>query len=385
MVFNKSSRLLKCSYGFKLGSQDIKPVRNYCYLGIQFSLNGSFKQAIEELRKKALRAFFSIKRTINTTALTTSTMLKLMDCLIKPVATYGCPVWLHTTNIMKTVVSSREGMSLPKAAPKDALETTHLRILKWIMGVHRKANNNFCYGDTGRTPWTVSVIPQCVNYYHRASLAVIGNVNTVLHHTFHFQEQKQLNLSWYSNWSKVIDDSTKALPVLSPAIASCRHIGNQFIEQWASDLQKQSKMAFYCSVKTEFAEEAYLKLPNKTHRNNIAKMRSSSHDLRIEKGRYTTSKANKALKSCRYCCDADLLDGLEELPFFECPILESEEHAMTECPGYHHIRSKLSENLKSLLMLKAFRTIMLSPHLPEFGKFITDCYYLRNPKRKLHK
>jgi hypothetical protein len=34
-------------------------MRKYCYLGIQFSLNGTFKHAIEELRKKALRAFFS--------------------------------------------------------------------------------------------------------------------------------------------------------------------------------------------------------------------------------------------------------------------------------------------------------------------------------------
>ncbi len=228
----------------------------------------------------------------------------------------------------------------------------------------------------------MSVIPQCVNYFHRASLAVVGDVNTLLHHTF--QEQVQLNLSWHDTWSRVIDTSAKAMPALSPAIARCRHISNEFIEHWASDLQKQSKMSFYCSVKTEFGEEPYLKLSNRNHRDNIAKMRSSSHDLRIEKGRYTTKKANKALKACRYCCDTDALDDLEELPFFEDPILETEEHAMTECPTYHHIRSKLSENLKSLLMLKAFKTIMLSSHLPEFGKYLSDCYHLRNPKRKLN-
>ena len=43
MVFNTSARILKCAYGFKLGDLDILPVRSYCYLGIQFSLNGSFK------------------------------------------------------------------------------------------------------------------------------------------------------------------------------------------------------------------------------------------------------------------------------------------------------------------------------------------------------
>jgi hypothetical protein len=47
MVFNSSSRILKCSYGFKLGNMDIKPVRRYCYLGIIFSLNDSFKPATD--------------------------------------------------------------------------------------------------------------------------------------------------------------------------------------------------------------------------------------------------------------------------------------------------------------------------------------------------
>ena len=60
MVFNSCSRVLECAYGFNLGSLNVTPVKNYCYLGIQFSLNGSIKQAVEELSKKALQSFFSI-------------------------------------------------------------------------------------------------------------------------------------------------------------------------------------------------------------------------------------------------------------------------------------------------------------------------------------
>ena len=85
MVFNTSSRILKCAYGFKLGDLEITPVRTYYYLGILFSLNGYFKHAIDTLRKKALRSFFSLKRTLDTRALTTKTMLKLVDSLVKPV------------------------------------------------------------------------------------------------------------------------------------------------------------------------------------------------------------------------------------------------------------------------------------------------------------
>ena len=199
MVYNSSSRILKCAQGigFTLGSLDIKPARNY-YLGIQFSLNGSFKQAAEELRKKALRFYFSIRCMVDTRALTTSTLLKQIDSLVKPVATYGCPVWLPSTSLIKTLMAQDSLKTLPKAAAKDQLETTHLEMLKWILGVHRKANTNFCYGDTGSMPLALSVLPQCVSYFMRAAQATDGNVNTLLYHTF--CEQRQLKHSWYKTW-----------------------------------------------------------------------------------------------------------------------------------------------------------------------------------------
>ena len=121
MVFNSSARLLQCSYGFKLGDMEIHPTRKYSYLGIQFSLNGSFKHAIDELRKKALRAFFFIRRIVDTRALTTSTMLKLIYSLVKPVAMYACQIWLPSTAIMKEMIKP-DCYNAPQCAIK-----THLR------------------------------------------------------------------------------------------------------------------------------------------------------------------------------------------------------------------------------------------------------------------
>ena len=383
MVFNTSSRILKCAHGFKLGDSDITPVRSYCYLGILFSLNGSFKHAIDTLRKKALHSFFSLRRTLDTRALTTKTMLKLVDSLVKPVATYGCAVWLPSTNVIKALMSKKPDTTMPRAAAKDALEATHLKILKRILGVHKRTNNNFCYGDTGRYPWTLSVVPQCINYFVRASQATVGNVSTLLHHSF--QEQKELNLSWFKTWSEILKASITAQPALSmnPTQAANEHLKRTFINYWEVELCKQPKMAFYYEVKQEFGEEQYLNLPTRSHRVNIAKLRSSSHDLRIEMGRYTRETGNNyhVKKACNFCSDIKLLEGFAELPFFEEPIPETEEHALTECPKYHGLRSNLTENLKSLILLKKYSAIMLSHHLPEFGKFLKDCQILRSSSR----
>ena len=61
MVFNNASRI-DSSVIFYLGSTALDHVNEYCYLGIVFSLNGSFTHAISALYDKALKAYHSIKK-----------------------------------------------------------------------------------------------------------------------------------------------------------------------------------------------------------------------------------------------------------------------------------------------------------------------------------
>jgi len=380
MVFNSSSRLLQCSKGFKLGDKTIESVRKYCYLGIQFSLNGSFKGTMEELRKKALRSFFSLKRTVNDKAVNTSTMLRLFDSLVKPVSMYGCQIWLPATGALKNMAKLQSKQySLPQAVSKDPIEITHLKMLKWLLGVHKKANNNFCYGDTGRLPWAISSLPQCVKYFTRVSLSCNDpkDPTYLLYHTF--QEQKLLNLQWYNTWNNVISEAADNSSFQDPSNVSLpsmvrNYWENTFIRQWSLSLEKQSKMSFYRSIKPEFGEASYLKLKRKDYMSEIARLRSSSHDLNVERGRYILSY-QPVNKACRFCCcnDTDILTMLQELPMAEPLILESEEHVLTTCPGYHDLRLALSDNLLSLLMLHQYGTIMESAHVFEFGKYLKNC------------
>ena len=65
MVFNRSGRLLKESLLFKLGETKKSYTREYCYLGVTFSLTGALKVAQEKLRQKGLRSYFSLKRMLD--------------------------------------------------------------------------------------------------------------------------------------------------------------------------------------------------------------------------------------------------------------------------------------------------------------------------------
>ena len=91
-------------------------------------------------------------------------------------------------------------------------------------------------------------------------------------------------------------------------------------------------------------------------------------------------------KVCRFCCckeEISQLALLEGLPYFN-PILETEQHVITECPGYHHLRINLSEHLKCQLLLcdTDYTYVLNHPILAEeLGSFLSRSFLVRNPKR----
>ena len=94
MVFNSQGRMLNCSNGFKFGPNPIQATRSCTYLGITFNLCGSFKDAMNALRQKALRSYFGLKKLINWKYLKRSSIIKLVDVLVIPVLAYGCQIWM---------------------------------------------------------------------------------------------------------------------------------------------------------------------------------------------------------------------------------------------------------------------------------------------------
>ena len=148
-------------------------------------------------------------------------------------------------------------------------------------------------------------------------------------------------------------------------------IKEHFLTEWKNSLRNQSKLEFYRRVKLNFRLESYMNNTTYHARKNIACIRSSVHDLNLERGRYAskTVSPTRVDNSCRYFCSGEArerLKILKQLPFSSEPIIESEEHALVSCPAYHGIRMSLGDNLKSLLMLHEFSIIMETVHAEEF-------------------
>ena len=98
-----------------------------------------------------------------------------------------------------------------------------------------------------------------------------------------------------------------------------QRLTDHFIQSWQSDLRNTTgKLRAYKLVKDSFQTENYLDLPAYL-RVPMARLRSSSHSLRIETGRYCLPSPCPAdERFCWFCEDGSVEDELHFL--FHCPL-----------------------------------------------------------------
>ena len=384
MVFNRSGRLLKESHGFYYGNELIKPAREYCYLGIVFPISGSLLTAQHKLRQKGIRSYFALKRLIDIRDLKKSTIFKLFDSLILPIASYGCSVWLPQTWFFRCFTEGTTSKKL-QAIAKDPLEQLHLSFMKWTMGVHKKTSNAPIWGDCGRFPLAVQLSKQVFNYIKRRKSMNDSNSNCLVRHAF--CEQVSLNLPWFRRIHALHEKIAARVPYQTPYPSQLRkELAIMFEETWNQERISNKKLDFYNKIKNKIETETYLNMDvNSTEGKRLAQFRTSSHRYNIEAGRYGTNKDSKISRICHHCCtnDEQTLKLLEQLPCFDPP-LEDEFHILLSCPKYDHPRNKLKQETKIALQetSKIHYLFQNLSSVREIAKFLTKCHNIRFPIAK---
>ena len=380
MIFNKSGRLLKESYGFKYEDKEVPTTRTYCYLGITFSLTGSFKVAMSLLRQKALRAYFGLKREVDLYSIPKTAVFKLLDSLISPIITYGIELWITKTAGFKEISSllKKDNHTHLSKLAADPIERFHLSVLKWTLGVKKGTSNAAIWGDSGRTPLVISCVKQVTVFFNRLSRQDREETPALVRHAF--VEQRKLNLDWFSVMTSTLSslDENKLEHQFFNAKLCQTRAKDKFISTWDSERQQNKKLRFYNEIKDTFESEPYLALTSKEGSTCVAKVRMSAHKLKIETGRYGSRSENPANRLCDFCCDTATMDLLVHLPEVD-PIIEDETHFLRTCPRYHISRTNLQEPAKSLLMYdvkETFRTELIQ----ETARYVKELFRIRFEK-----
>ena len=100
---------------------------------------------------------------------------------------------------------------------------------------------------------------------------------------------------------------------------------------WSDILRTSQKLSFYCTIKDDYSPSPYLVLSRKSpSRKALVRFRMSSHQLRIETGRY--EKIPRDERIC-YSCTSNKI--------------EDESHFLLECKAYSQIGDTFFSKLET--------------------------------------
>ena len=334
-----------------INNNKLELVDTYCYLGILISSKGKFTEATNALYKKALGALFGLWSTIDRRFIDPSSLDKLFRSLIQPIATYGCQVWLPTLpltkQILKEVSTSGNLVNSLKKISSLPAEKVHLRHLKFLLGIGKKATNATAWGETGKLPLLIDCYKLCIKYFTRVINLPDSNFARAA-----MKEQISLGLPWFTNIKRLIEifdpmrrsdyelsslDYTNAgtmAALCSPNEIKIK-LSETFTRSWQSYIDNSPKLEFFKSIKYSFAWEHYLDYSKSFNdRRYTAMIRTSSHRLNIETGRHRGLDRNE--RTCRHCLKSGNL------------VVEDEDHILHKCPLTEPARSKLISKIESL-------------------------------------
>ena len=351
--------------------KQIEQVTAYKYVGnIMSQINNIrgdvFSGNYPYLCNKGKSATYAMFRKVrNLGALPPRIMIYMFDTMIKPILMYGSDVW----GVQK------QGT--------DAVDKVFQWFLKWILKVKTTTSTTIVYGEVGCTPLSVFCHVNVMNYYARLynlpdSMLVKQAFNSLL----------SLTEQGFTTWIKKVWDLARKYNINLHCTnykkacfnSQCKvTIRDIYISEWHRKLQNVEQNPIfrtYTTIKNDFDREPYLDhVKDFRYRNAITKLRASSHNLEVERGRHQKPKIPLCERLCRIC-----------------NMVEDEAHFLIDCEMYQETRSVFFSKVSALdpmfssLDRGAKFTYLMKSHSPRIlvllGKFVYSSFQERESKLK---
>ena len=304
-----------------LNGEKIEQVMQYKYLGnIIKSINNSnadiFSSTYSYLCDQGRKAIFGMMHKIRDIApLPPKVMFKLFDSVIKPILVYGSDVWGH------------------RNAGLESIDKVMLRYCGRILNVKATISNIIVHGECGMLPpsvqCTISVLSFFNRLHHMPANTIVKKV---------YEELTRLHSIGFTAWvTRVRELVTKYHMDIEKMPSNfrpeCKNVvTDQFKNEWATKLQNANMypiLRTYSKIKSSFGIAPYLDtVKNHKYRIAMAQLRTSSHTLAIERGRYARPKLHINDRTCNIC-----------------GTVEDEIHLLIHCPLYNHERDATFSNI----------------------------------------
>lgn len=238
---------------------------------------------------------------------------KLFDKCVIPVLTYGSEIWGSKAHSI--------------------IENPLLKFCRYQLGVSSKSCTPALLGECGKHRLYIICYIKTVKYWLKlVNLSLSSLLKSSYIMLYNLCNAGRQN--WASEirdilyrfgfgyvWqAQGVDDVNKFLNELKERLYDCD------MQEWSERLQGMPKLRTLCIFKTELIVEPYLLLsiPYRL-RSALAKLRTGSHDLEIEKGRHRNIPHYNRL--CKLCNTLNL------------NFIEDEYHVIMQCPFYTDLRN----------------------------------------------
>ena len=337
MVFQKK-RKESHSYNFSLLNTHISVAKEYKYLGIYVADSG--KLMFDHLISKAAKAMFAIRKRISNIELLPKIQIYLFKTFAMPIILYASEVW----GSCMIGPRCKSFISLFRKIVKSKIEKLYMTVARQILGVNKKTSHCAIRGEFGIYPIGFTIIENIFKYFIHSKQQ---NQNPLLREAF--------ELNWKNNGfdcnivKKICHLGNYNLPNDKQDV---KHIISEikklYEDEWLNTLMKQSnnKLRTYNKSKYNFRFENYLNdIRNLKYRQALTRLRVSSHNLRIETGRFH-KKNNYLPPKERVCQMCDISET------------EDESHFLLTCNLYSDIRKQLWDSLEV--------------HCPNFNQYLVS-------------
>ena len=311
IVFNRGNRL--CKANISVNNKSIENVKSIKYLGFTISAkNCNLGNTPVDLSIKAKRAIFALNNRIKLSMLPTRLALKIFDTQISPILLYGAEVWAPYCNYNFLNWDKSE------------TEKIHTQFLKRILGCDIHTPNLMVRAELGRRPLLCNAIRRSVLYikhtgFHDNSLAndtLNEEISSNVELTILYLAQK---FTCYFSESTNYKEPKNNLEIKT-------QVFQYYDEIWKNAINVLSKSDSYNLYKTDIKLEKYTwMVKNIKHRIALSRLRLTSHQLMIEKGRHYRPKLERIERKCPHCLDQ----------------IENECHFITNCTLYTSEREDL--------------------------------------------
>ena len=184
MTFNKNGRHIRENFFY--GEERIETTRQYKYLGFLVTPSGEINSGLKDLKDRALRAFYKLKKKMGIAFRRhPTTSIKLFRSLIEPILLYASDFW-----------------GILKIPTNNPIENFFMSFCKQLLGVQKQSTNDGVLLELGQFPLLLLAKKRAIKNWVR--MATNTNCNEIVFDSYQYSSTE--HLSWTENMEKKLSE-----------------------------------------------------------------------------------------------------------------------------------------------------------------------------------